>query len=452
MHNQSTYEEHSPAQAVTKFAAHLRAQQWCIDTSTFPMKALHPSTGQNASLDHFRASFPNWAKSNRIKVTGDFSTFLKGLGERLSQELPRVLGSGFKPVPERFYEPHAGIPMANTYVPFKPVRQVGMPIPEVFSDYLSRVLPAQLDRDMVLDWCADIIQNPARRPEWGVILTGEQGTGKSTVVSLVKKALGDKHVWHREKYSLALERFSEVLPNNLLVCFDDAVASPSTYEDLKFVMSAKELSVSIKFVQKPQNRDLYARVMVCSNHSVPFDFGGQEDRRFYACEPCTHKISFAESKEFFAQFHAWLGTPGTADFLYNFFMDRNLSQFKSGSTIQTDALKHMIGLTAADLHVVLRDIVAQTPFFHNEFLRTELKRMGHGSVSAERIQFAMSRLHYEQRRRAVPGCRSKQVSIWQQCGRQRNRKLTPREVASIQYSDQQEAIRTGLQADAVNCT
>jgi len=449
MHATNVYKELTPSEAVTQYAAHLRAQHWCIDTSAFPVKALHPTTGHNASLDHFRASFPSWAKSNHIKVTGEFSTFLKGLGERISQELPRVLGSGFKPVPERFYEPHAGIQMANTFVPFQPVRQVGLPMPAVFSDYLERVLPEQQDRTMLLDWCADIIQNPARRPEWGVILNGEQGTGKSTIVSLVRKALGGRHVWQREKYSLALERFSEVLPNNLLVCFDDAVANPNTYEDLKFVMSAKELPVSIKFVQKTQNRDLYARVLVCSNRDVPFDFAGQEDRRFYACKPCKHKISFTESKEFFALFHSWLEQAGTAEYLYNYFMDRNLQQFKPGSTIQTEALKYMIGLTATDLGTVLQEIVERTPFFHNEFLLSELKRMGHGYVSAERIRAAMTRLLYEQRRRAVPGCRSKQVNVWQHRGNSRNRRLTPREIQAIQYSDHQEAVRIGL-VDATN--
>ncbi|TFW17559.1 primase-helicase family protein [Duganella callida] len=441
----------TPAEAASLYAKHLKAQHWCIDTSTFPVKALHPESGQNATLDHFRADFPSWARNNNIKVEGDFKMFLNGLGERLAQLLPRVLGAAFKPVPERFYETYAGIQMANTFVPFHPTRQRGMPVPDIFNEYLHRTFPFQQDRDMVMDWCADIIQNPARRPEWGVILTGDQGTGKSTIATLLKKALGGRYVWQREKYALALENFSEVLPNNLLVCFDDALPRSSTYEELKFVMSAKELSVNIKYVQKPQNRAVYARVLVCTNLDVPFDFGGQEDRRFYACAPCTHKNSATESADFFEQFKAWLEQPGTAEYLYNFFMDRDLRSFKPGSTTQTDTLKRMIGLNATDLSVVLRGIVERNPFFHNEFLLAELSRMGHGMVSAERIRTAMSRLQFEQRRRAVPGCRSKQVNVWQQRGSQRNRKLTPREVQAIQHSDRQEAIRKG-ELDAQDCT
>jgi hypothetical protein len=441
----------TPSEATIQYAAHLQEQQWCIDTSAFPVKALHPASNQNAALDHFRAKFPIWAKSNAIKVEGNFATFLDGLGKRLSSELPNVLGSAFKPVSERFFEKHAGISMANTFVPFKPERQRNLPIPAVFTEYLKRVFATAQDRDMVMDWCADIIQNPARRPEWGVILTGDQGTGKSTIVTAVKKALGSRHVWQREKYALALERFSEVLPNNLLVCFDDAVPGPSTYEELKFVMSAKELAVNIKYAQKTQNRDVYARVLICSNRDVPFGFGGQEDRRFYACVPCTHEISLTESKEFFEQFHKWLEQPGTAEYLYNYFMDRDLSNFKPGSTIQTDELKKMIGMSAAELTVVLQNIIERTPFFHNQFLQAELNRMGHGTVSAERIRVAMARLQFEQRRRAIPGCRSKQVNVWQQRGSQRNRKLTPREVQAIQYSDRQEGIKAG-EIDALCCT
>jgi len=435
------------AETLTRYVNALKSDSWCIDTSGFPVKAFHCRSSRYASLEHFQATFPSWAKQNGIRVEGDLGTFVEKLPRRLVNRLPKILGAGFRPVPEQFYDTHNGISLANTYVPYRPVRQLILSIPSILEEYFDRVFMNTVDREMVLDWCADIIQNPHRRPEWGVIMAGEQGTGKSTIATLVKNALGHNHVWQRDKYSLATDRFSEVLPDNLLVCFDDAVPKPDTYETLKFSMSAKTLPVETKYVQKVVQREIYARILICTNRSTPFDFDGQ-DRRFYVCEPSKLKVDLDESGRFFEEFYRWVSAPGMDEFFYNFFMNRDLSRFKHGSTTQTPALRRMLGQSVGDFKDVLTQLVRSAPRFHNERLLRTLKQAGCENVLPDSIVRVMKGLGYKHARRSVPECRTLQVGVWQPDA-PRSPKLTPREIAAIQLDDAQEGIRLGLvQVDA----
>ncbi|MGO4332487.1 primase-helicase family protein [Cupriavidus sp. M-11] len=110
------------------------------------------------------------------------------------------------------------------------------------------------DRKHVTQVMADIVQNPCRRPQHGLIVTGEQGTGKSTLFRIVRAALGGRHVYDGT-YGSALSSFSEVFVKNLLVVVDDDVGRKDTYERLKSNITKTETSVEIKGVQEAAERN-----------------------------------------------------------------------------------------------------------------------------------------------------------------------------------------------------
>jgi hypothetical protein len=435
--------ENNYADVAKKYAAYLRAETWCIDVSNVQHRAFHGKSKRHVMPDHLVLSFESWATANKVFVVGDYSAFKAGLGSRLVSLLPKIVGSTFVPVCVTLFEPYPQILLSNTFAPYNPERITNQPMPAIFEEYLSRVFVNQQDREIVLDWCADIIQNPGRRPEWGVILRGDSGTGKSTVCELVKKALGGSHVWQRNQYKLALERFSEVLPNHLLVCFDDAKPNKDTYEDLKYVMSAKQLEVETKHVQQRQVRDVYARVLICTNRYRPFEFDAT-DRRFYVCQRNYIQGSKKESEDFFAEFYQWLRGREAAPYLYNFFMDRDLSHFRHDVTIQTADLRQLVGVANDELETVIREIANETPYFHNEHLLCRLAYHGHAIPTPARIAEVMKSLGFEHARRYVPGCHAKQIYVWQSSLAKRNRKLLSHEIHALQICDQREQQRHGL--------
>jgi hypothetical protein len=426
---ESSTVEISINEAIKQFADDLTAQSWCIDVSAHPIKALHAASNYNAAIDKFRYDFPSWAVAKNVRVaTQDYAGFLRNLTEKLIARLPRVHGSSFRPVPGKFFEDR-GLLFANTYVPFIPDVPDTFKMPDILEEYLCRIFMNAQDRKYVTEWMADIIQNPSRRPMWAVVLTGAQGSGKSSIFRLISAALGYCHTWELNQYAPAFEKFSEVLPNHLLVSFDDAVSSRDTYHKLKQAITRTSMSVQLKGVQKQVMRDVYARILICSNSARPLTIE-EGDRRLYVAEPCRHKESPEETAAFFVRFNEWIKQSSTPAIIYHWLKTVDLIDFVPGSTVKTETHALMVGLSTSVLEALLAEYVEGSPIFHNENLLKYLAENGCQTPNADLIKLKMASLNYEQKRRKVNGCGEKQMKLWQRmCPR--GRALTSEEEESI---------------------
>ena len=415
----ATTERLSPKEAVRRYAAHLADLSYCVDLSTSPVKALHIGSNTEAHIEGFRYDFPAWAKAHRVMVDGGYSNFLRTLTDRLTYELPRVRATSFKPVPERIFTNDAGLRCANTFVPFAPAMTADFVMPEMLEEYLSRALMNEQDRKHVVQWMADIIQNPTRRPQWAVVLTGQQGTGKSSISRLVSAALGYRHTWEGNSYTPAFQKFSEVLPDHLLVSFDDAVAGKDTYQVLKLGITRLSMKVEVKGQQKHVERPVYARVLMCSNKTRPLRIDDEGDRRLYCAEYSTHKVDAAETARFFVGFNAWMEHPDTPAIIRQWLMQVDLSDFVPGSTVQTETHAQMVGLSTSALDNCLADFIeveegAAPAVFLKGTLLAHLKAEHFPSPDQDSIKLKMINLGYELTRRVVKGCNAgKKVDLWQ---------------------------------------
>ena len=418
---------------IRRYAADLAAESWCIDMSAHPTKALHAASNYNAVIDKFRYGFSKWAHANNVRVDSKkYYEFLRNFNERLIPHLPHVLGSSFRPVPQQFFNNAAGALLANTYVHFAPPPPASLRTPDILNDYFERVFSNEGDKKIVVQWLADIIQNPERRPMWSVVLTGVQGSGKSSIFRLLTLALGGRHTWAKSSYNDALKQFSEVLPDHLLVCFDDAPAGNDTYQKLKQAITCTSMQVELKGVQKLVHREVYARILICSNHPRPLRIE-EGDRRLYCAEPSTHMVSPEETAEFFVGFNDWLEQPDTPAILYHFLMDVDLSDFVPGSTLKTETHAKMVGLSTTVLENLLADYVEDSPIFHDNALTSYLADNRFKHPEPDLVKAKMAALGYVKARRKVEGCGDKQIYVWQEnCARARS--LTAPEKEAIQRS------------------
>jgi hypothetical protein len=408
----------SPNDAARLYADHLKSKSWCVNVSSFPAKALHITSNEECLIESFRYDFPAWAKAKGVRVdTNNYADFLKTLTDRLIYLLPRVNGVSFKPVPDPIFSSPSGLKYANTYVPFRPDVPSEFEMPEILTEYLDRVFMNDQDRKFVIQWLADIIQNPLRRPQWAICITGLPGTGKSSIYRLVKAALGGRYVWNHNTYDSAFKQFSEVLPNHLLVAFDDAPAGSNTYELLKLAITCSTREVEIKGEQKRVSREVFARILVCSNDVRPLSLD-ESDRRFYCTEYSTHKIDPEETAAFFVRFNEWIESPDTPAIIYHWLMNVDLSDFKPGSTIQTPTHAAMVGLSTSVFERCLKDFISaddgESPVFLRQTLLRHLSQQGFKNPNLDSIKLKMDKLGYEESRRVVKGCNyGKKVYLWQ---------------------------------------
>lgn len=403
--------EITASEAARQYSKYLESKSYCIDESAWPLKALHINSNTDSSIDSFRYDFPAFAKSKGIRVEGSYSNFLQSLTDRLAYLLPRVKATSFRPEPKKIFINQYGLKCANTYAPFHPVVPEVFVMPAILEDYLSRVFMNDQDRKYVTQWLADIVQNPTRRVQWAVVLTGEQGSGKSSIFRLLSAALGGRHIWDHNQYAPAFEKFSEVLPDNLLVSFDDAPAARDTYQKLKQNITRATMPVQLKGIQKQVSRDVYARILICSNSPRPLVIE-QGDRRLYVAEPSQHKESEEETAEFFVGFNELLEQPDTPAIIYHWLKSIDLSDFVHGSTIKTETHEKMVGLSSSVLETLLAEYVAELPIFHDKNLQEYLTDNGCKNANADLIKMKMASLNYEQKRRTIAGCGDKQQNLW----------------------------------------
>lgn len=413
-----------------RYAEDLKSQSWCIDVSSSPVKALHADSNHNAAMENFRYEFPTWARRNGVRVAIDkYYGFLNSLTDRLPPLLPRVVGSALNPIPEKFFDRN-GATFANTYVPFAPEVPETFEMPPILDNYLGRIFMNAQDRKHVTQFMADIVQNPTRRPQWCVVLTGEQGSGKSSIFRLVSAALGYRHIWENNQYTAAFEKFSEVLPDHLLVSFDDAVADRNTYQKLKQAITRTSMPVELKGVQKRVERDVYARILICSNSPRPIPGIEKGDRRLYVPEPSQHRESQEETAAFFVGFNEWLEQPTTPIVLYHWLKTIDLTDFVPGYTVKTETHAKMVGLSSSVLDTRVSEYVEDQPIFHDATLQAYLAENGFRNPNPDHIKMIMASLNYEQSRRKVEGCGEKQINLWQPIAK-RSRSLKPDEIETI---------------------
>ena len=321
-----------PAKDVLKlYAKHLESQSWCIDSSGTTVMALHASSGHPANLDYFKNIFPAWSRAEKVRVQPDqYKGFMDSLRSNLPTRLHSILGSTMRPTPQPFISVN-GAMFANTYAAFNPPRPVDCSAP-LAEELFDRLFPDESERKWCIQHLAHTIQKPLERPQHGLLITGKGGTCKSLMTRLVRSALGGRHWYSKNEYTQALQKFSEVIPDNLLIVFDDATAAKDTYEDLKDTITRDMQTVELKGGQKFVTREVYSRIVVISNLKRPLRL--VDDRRFFAPAYCEHPTSKEDSEAFGARLASWLAEPHASVILYHWFMDVDLTGFTASHYTQ----------------------------------------------------------------------------------------------------------------------
>jgi Family of unknown function (DUF5906)/Bifunctional DNA primase/polymerase, N-terminal len=138
--------------------------------------------------------------------------------------------------------------------------------------------------DFVLNWCADILQKPARKPGVALVLRGSEGTGKSVLGAILRQVLGPRNVLVNADKDRLLGRFNSALAGKLLIQAEESffAGDARTTDALKHLITGQTLEIELKFGRSFEIESFH-RLLITSNHAQVIQ-ASSEARRFVVCD------------------------------------------------------------------------------------------------------------------------------------------------------------------------
>lgn len=225
---------------------------------------------------------------SKVGITDEHTHEYEKLSETLlgDSNLRRVNRITYKPGAPEFcddFDPDSGksFHAYNRYTPSNLRLQ-----PEAdgkwFTDHLEYLCDGEgASIDAILNWCAHLVQHPAEKMMFGILMQGMQGTGKSALTEVMLRVLGHSNVTGNVTTQYLMSDFTEWMCNKQLICCEeikDKEEKFRMYNQLKHFVTGPSIRVNPKGLPSYviPNR---ANFMCFTNYedAIPMD---DDDRRF----------------------------------------------------------------------------------------------------------------------------------------------------------------------------
>lgn len=237
---------------------------------------------------------------------------------------PKVNGACFRPdLPAAEVVLRNGMSFVNTYIPIDVPRALGDSSP--FLDHIVKLLPNDLDQQIILSYMAACVQYKGRKFRWAPLLQGVEGNGKTLLTHCVAEAIGRRYV-HWPKASKLAKEFNAWMVGKILYAVEDIYVPGERreiIEELKPMITGDQLEIEAKGVDQVST-EICGNFMFNSNHRDAIQ-KTKNDRRF--CVLFTAQQAFEDLRrdgmtvEYFVPLYQWLKTGGYAivtEFLHTY--------------------------------------------------------------------------------------------------------------------------------------
>jgi hypothetical protein len=190
----------------------------------------------------------------------------------------------------------------------------------------------ELHYDWVLDWMADLYQDPANPKGCAVVMHGVEGCGKGTFMEAMGRTMG-RHYKHVTQEDHLTGRFNGHLQDALLVFADEVTygGSRKTAGNLKAMVTESKLTVERKGIDAVSFRNC-SRIGIASNEDW-FIPAGPQSRRWFVLDVSSEK---AQKASWFRPIYHEMDNGGVQAMMYDL-LEREITSDLSTAPV-TEAL------------------------------------------------------------------------------------------------------------------
>lgn len=235
--------------------------------------------------------------------------------------------------------------------------------------------------DYVLDWLADLVQNPAVIPGIAIVLRGDPGAGKGRFARVIADMVGPAHSQHITDTRMLTSRFQGSMATALFVFADESMwgGDKSAEQVLKGIITEDDIQVEDKYVRSFRVRNC-RRFLFASNMdwAVPV---ANNDRRYFVLDVAMPLDKEAKAR-FFSDYETWRKGGGPGHLLHELIhrkSTRRLSDMPystATTSIKREAMpipdEFLLNLLAGDIHVEPASIPLGGDGWSGDFFRREL--------------------------------------------------------------------------------
>ncbi len=202
----------------------------------------------------------------------------------------------------------------------------------------------------VISFFAYMVQNPGQRINHGLVIQGEQGIGKDTILIALAGVIG-KHNYSQVTLNQVESDFNSWLFGKQLIVFQEMMAAGrrGIYNKLKTYITEPSVGINEKHLamQRLPNRAVYV-FLTNYKHSMSID---KDDRRTWVW----HSQAKALSPAFFDQFYDWIAKDQNIAALSYYLHHYDTSDFKPrANPPMTDAKRELVENSAPEVEQLLR--------------------------------------------------------------------------------------------------
>lgn len=223
---------------------------------------------------------------------------------------PRADGLCFRPeLPAGAIVDEGGLELLNSYVPVDPDEEDGPA--DKFIEFVRKLLPAQLDQDIMLHYMASMAQNVGKKFFWWPVVQGVQGNGKSLLITVMRHIVSDRysHLPNAAKMVSGGMNFNGWIDRKLFIGLEEVKAAERRqfFEAFKTTVSNLSIPVEAKGVEEVTT-DNRANGCICTNHQDGVVVDDNERRYavfFTAQQEAADLIRDGMTSDYFADLHDW---------------------------------------------------------------------------------------------------------------------------------------------------